>query len=210
MAETRTTRYYDTTPETSPQTTQETAPTTTDTPPQVETRIPNEQTEDTQETASSLPEPEPLPEGSETDRVEPQNASPNDTFFPADSFGSLVIRVQTARGTFPVSEAAVIVRTKENGENTVVQNVFTNQSGETPEIRLPAPKKEDAQTPSKDLPFTDYDIEVTHPLYYTAVIRDVQIFGDEKTIQVVDLIPLPELVNETDITRTTTIPRQNL
>lgn len=210
MAETRTTRYYDTTPETSPQTTQETAPTTTDTPPQVETLIPNEQMEDTIDTAPPLPEPAPLPEGSETERKEPQNASPTDTFFPADSFGSLVIRVQTARGTFPVSEAAVIVSTNQGGAQTVVQNVFTNSSGETPEIRLPAPKKEDAQSPSSDLPFTDYDIEVTHPLYYTAVIRDVQIFGDEQTILVVDLIPLPELTNETDITRTTIVPRQNL
>ena len=210
MAETRTTRYYDTAPETLTQPTQENTPAPTDTLPQVDPTTLNEQTEDITDTASSLPEPEALPEGSETERKEPQNASPNDTFFPADSFGSLVIRVQTARGTFPVSEAAVIVRTKENGENVVVQNVFTNQSGETPEIRLPAPKKEDAQSPSSDLPFTDYDVEVTTPLYYTAVIRDVQIFGDEQTILVVDLIPLPEIVNETDITRTTTVPRQNL
>lgn len=210
MAETRTTRYYDTTPETLTQPTQENTPAPTDTLPQIDPTNLNEQTEDITDTASSLPEPEALPEGSETERKEPQNASPTDTFFPADSFGSLVIRVQTARGTFPVSEAAVIVRRKENGVDSVVQNVFTNQSGETPEIRLPAPKKEDAQSPSSDLPFTDYDVEVTTPLYYTAIIRDVQIFGDEQTILVVDLIPLPEIVNETDITRTTTVPRQNL
>ncbi len=210
MAETRTTRYYDYAPDTPAQTSQDDTLTPADTPLSSETLPPSEQTEDTNNAASPLPEPSPLPEGSETDRAEPQNASPTDTFFPADSFGSLIVQVQTARGTFPVSEAAVIVTTSRDGEQTVVQNVFTNSSGETPEIRLPAPKKEDAQSPSEDLPFTDYDIEVTTPLYYTAIIRDVQIFGDEKTIQVVDLIPLPELVNETDITRTTTIPRQNL
>ena len=213
MAETRTTRYYDANPNTPAQNTTNVPlkaeeETSYLTPPAADSLLDTPQESDIPPSSESLPEP--LPDGSETNREEPQNASPTDTFFPADSFGSLVVQVQTARGAFPVSEAAVIVTTRQNGENTVVQNVFTNQSGETPEIRLPAPKKEDAQSPSSELPFTDYDIEITTPLYYTAIIRDVQVFGDEKTIQIVDLIPLPELVNETDITRTTTIPRQNL
>lgn len=209
MAETKTTRYYNTTPNANQNGEETQNFPEEDTSPSLAPPAPDALLDFPQK-SDVLSEPEPLPEGSETNRRELQNASTSDTFFPADSFGSLVIQVQTARGTFPVSEAAVIVRRKEDGKDSVVQNVFTNASGETPEIRLPAPKKEDAQSPSAELPFTDYDIEVDAPLYYNAIIRDVQVFGDEKTIQVVDLIPLPELVNETDITRTTTIPRQNL
>ena len=47
-------------------------------------------------------------------------------------------------------------------------------------------------------------------MYYTAEIDNVQVFGDEQTIQTVDLIPLPEFINERDTKRTTIIPRQNL
>ena len=42
------------------------------------------------------------------------------------------------------------------------------------------------------------------------MIDNVQVFGDELTIQTVEMIPLPEFVNERDTTKTVVIPKQNL
>ena len=168
----------------------------------------------TQETANdfsvNLPEPEPVTPEPASPREELLFATENDNFAPDSSTGRIVVSAQTARGSFPVSEAAVIVSKRRNGENQVVSFQLTDRSGKTPEITVPAPPKSDAQAPADSLPFADYSISVRHPMYYTAITDNVQVFGDELTIQTVELIPLPEFVNETDITKTVTIPRQNL
>lgn len=133
-----------------------------------------------------------------------------DTFAADDSSGKIVVQARTASGTQPVPEAAVIIYKNRDGNNEVVSFSLTNQDGTTPTLSLPAPKRADAQTPSDSLPFADYNIAVRHPMFYTAILNNVQVFGDELTIQAVELIPLPEFVNEQDITRTVNIPKQNL
>lgn len=137
-------------------------------------------------------------------------ANENDSFFPESSQGEIVVRAQTALGSFPVPEATVIVSRKRNGTNEVVNFQLTDKSGITSPISVPAPPKADSQNPSESLPFADYNITVRNPLYYTAVTDNVQVFGDELTILVVELTPLPEFVNEAFITQTVNIPRQNL
>lgn len=171
--------------------------------------------QDTAETAEVPPavqtpqRPEPvLPES--PPRGELTYATEDDNFAPESNEGRIVVQVQTARGSYPVADAAVIIYKRRNGSNQVASFQLTDRSGATPEITVPAPPKSDAQSPSDSLPFADYNISVRHPMYYTAMIDNVQVFGDELTIQVVELIPLPEFVNETDITRTVTIPKQNL
>ena len=133
-----------------------------------------------------------------------------DTFATDDNSGQIVVQVRTASGTQPVKDAAVIVYKNRDGKNQAVSFSLTNEDGTTPVLSLPAPKKADAQTPSDTLPFADYNITVRHPMFYTALLNNVQVFGDELTIQAVELIPLPELVNERDITKTVNIPKQNL
>jgi len=137
-------------------------------------------------------------------------AQADDSFFPETDEGRIVVRAQTALGSLPVSEAAVIVSGTRGGVSRIVSFQLTDKSGRTPEFSVPAPPKADSQTPSESLPFSDYDITVRHPMYYTSVIKDVQVFGDELTILTAELTPLPELVNETNITNTVDIPRQNL
>ncbi len=137
-------------------------------------------------------------------------ASGNDTFYPETGQGQILVRVQTALGALPVPEATVIVSRTRNGTKEVVNFQLTDKSGKTPEITVPAPPKSDSQSPSESLPFADYSITVRNPMYYTAITDNVQVFGDELTILVQELTPLPEFVNETDITRTVNVPRQNL
>ena len=152
----------------------------------------------------------PLPLVPTTTESELRFAKESDEFYPEDGTGKLVVRVQTALGSFPVEESTVIISRNRNGQNEIVNFQLTDKSGLTKEITVPAPRKADSLQPSDRFPFSDYNITVQHPLYYTAAIENVQVFGDELSVQVVELTPLPELVNETNITKTIYIPRQNL
>ncbi len=233
MPESRTTRYYENrTPSAQQTTPQQTTVAIENTIAQenqvpesnmqentLQTSIPQETVSQRATSQETMPQAEnlqnlmqqtPVPIVPEAPREELSNVTADDTFFPDSSEGQLLVTVQTARGSFPVSEATVIVYRNRNGSGTVENFQLTDASGKTPSITLAAPPKADAQAPSGNLPFADYNITVRHPLYYTAVIDDVQVFGGEQTILTVDLIPLPEFVNETDITKTITIPKQNL
>lgn len=146
----------------------------------------------------------------ETENTSKRFSASDDTFFPETDSGFLRVRAETANGSLPVSEAVVIITAQRNNEENVITFQLTDKSGLTPSITLPAPPKTDSQTPDSRLPFSDYTITVRHPMYYTEIIRDAQIFGGETTFLSAEMTPLPEYVNERDITRTITIPRQNL
>ncbi|MBR4874577.1 MAG: hypothetical protein IKU87_02000 [Clostridia bacterium] len=139
-----------------------------------------------------------------------QNPPPDESFATEDSSGAISVQVLTARGTRPVPDSTVIVYKSSDTENGPFSFGLTDADGRTPIISAPAPRKSDAQSPSDTLPFSDYNILVENPKYYTAEINNVQVFGDELTILTIELIPLPELVNEINTTKTTTIPKQNL
>lgn len=155
-----------------------------------------------------------FPQATPTEPTRPESreifANDTDNFFPETGEGRIVVRVQTALGSFPVPEAAVIITKNRNGTKEIVNSQLTDRSGKTQEISVPAPPKADSQSPSEELPFSDYSITVQNPMYYTAVTDNVQVFGDELTIFVAELTPLPELINEANTTQTVTIPRQNL
>lgn len=134
----------------------------------------------------------------------------NNMFAPEDSTGEITVQAYTARGARPVPEAAVIISKNQNGKENVVSFALTDADGRTSSISVPAPKKADSQAPSEILPFADYDITIRHPLFYTVTLKDVQVFGSEQTIQTVEMVPLPEFVNELDTRRNIIIPKQNL
>ncbi len=180
-------------------------------------RFPESMTQEGQNILPDNEQNEPLnsfkpipPESVNNDREDLSSDFTNQDFDDEDGEGSIAVQATTARGASPVSEATVIIYKVRNGERNIVSFNLTDRSGKTPDVLVPAPKKSNSQSPSSSLPFANYNITVRHPMYYTAEINNVQVFGDEKTIQTVDLIPLPEFVNERDTTRTTVIPRQNL
>ena len=161
-----------------------------------------------QETQTEVPQTLPYAPA-DIDRPLESNVTQS-TFALEDSSGQIVVQARTASGTQPVTEAVVIIYKNNDGKNQIVSFSLTNEDGTTPVLSLPAPKKADAQAPSDSMPFSDYRVTVQHPMFYTAVLNNVQIFGGELTIQTVELIPLPELTNERDTTKTVNIPKQNL
>ncbi len=109
--------------------------------------------------------------------------------------GFLVVKVFTGNGAIPLSGATVTVRNNEpNSEESgnVITTLFTDRSGNTEKIALPAPSRLLSQSPGNLLPFSTYNIEVFLDRYQSATFQSVPIFDSILSIQPVELIPRTE------------------
>lgn len=110
-----------------------------------------------------------------------------------NSWGFLQFEVFTADGAYPVPGAVVIVKKQLPAGVGLVRVLFTDRSGLTPNIALPAPSAALSQTPRNTArPFSEYSVTVIARGYYTLKDIKIPIFAGIKTVQPIDLIPLPE------------------
>ncbi len=108
------------------------------------------------------------------------------------SYGTLTVRVSTAREALPVPGALVLVAREVAVRPTLQWAGRTDISGNTPEIRLPAPEAALSESPGNAHPYASYRIQVDKDGFYTAEFRNVPIFSGVASIQPVELIPYPE------------------
>ncbi|MGN0636964.1 MAG: hypothetical protein ACI4J0_01220 [Huintestinicola sp.] len=117
-----------------------------------------------------------------------------------NSWGYLQFDVFTAGGAYPVPGAVVAVKKVLPGGVGLVRLMFTDRSGRTPTIALPAPSASLSQDPmSTARPFSEYSVTVRAKGYYTLSDINIPIFAGVKTVQPIDLIPLPEYPEQTPI-----------
>jgi len=103
------------------------------------------------------------------------------------SKGTLQIKVTTADGRIPVSDANVRVRDAMGG---VVYTLTTDVSGLTTVVSLFAPSKELSLSPhSSHLSYSSYEIMVTHSGYVPQFVRGVRVFDGVGGLLPVDLSP---------------------
>ena len=110
--------------------------------------------------------------------------------------GKMSVQVTSALGLVPVRNARIQI-SYTNAPETVLEQVTTNESGETGEIELPAPPVELSQEPSEIRPYSDYNLTITAEGYETVTIEGSEILSGETSIQPVRMNPLEEenLVN---------------
>ena len=109
------------------------------------------------------------------------------------SWGFLQFDIFTAGGAYPVPRALVVVKKKLTGGTGLVRLLFSDRSGRTPTIALPAPSASLSQNPMNTTrPFSEYTVTVRARGYYTLTDINIPIFAGVKTVQPIDLIPLPE------------------
>ncbi len=106
--------------------------------------------------------------------------------------GFLTARIYTSRGNLPVAEAIVTVRQTEGGRTNIIAKRTTGKNGQITPVTIPAPDKSLSLQPGDNDVFSVVDVRVDHPLYYTVVIKNVQIFAGETTVVDTPLIPLPD------------------
>ena len=119
------------------------------------------------------------------------------------SKGTLQIKVTTADGRIPVSDANVRVRDAMGG---IVYVLTTDANGLTTVVSLFAPSKELSLSPhTSHLSYSSYEIMVTHSGYIPQFVRGVRVFDGVGGLLPVDLSPrtaqtdLGDSVNVVDI-----------
>lgn len=115
--------------------------------------------------------------------------------------GSLRVAVFNTTVALPINNARVVVsQVNQQGEETIITEVFTDISGQTSDIPLAAPPVAYSLEPDQPMPYSEYNVYVYSDGFEPAVINGVQIFSESIAIQDVYLIPLqPQQENEEEI-----------
>ena len=101
--------------------------------------------------------------------------------------GTLQIKVTTADGAVPVSDATVKVR---DALGHTVHALATDAAGMTIVVALFAPSRTLSLSPqTAHLAYSVYEVMVTHPGYIPQFIRGVQVFDGQGSLLPVDLVP---------------------
>lgn len=108
------------------------------------------------------------------------------------SIGYLIVKVSTARGSIPLSDAAVSVRGGTYENSTVIYSMSTNSDGETPKISLPTPNISLSKTPESSVPYALYNIDVFKEGYSPSYFHNVPVFPSITSVQPAVMLPLSE------------------
>lgn len=108
------------------------------------------------------------------------------------SSGSLVITVFSAGGAVPIPDALVTIRSSEKENSGVLSVLYTDKSGSTPKITLPAPPASESESPGIEKPYATYNVDVDKDGFFPKQFINVPVFANTTSIQPVNLIPLTE------------------
>ena len=125
--------------------------------------------------------------------------------------GSVLVRVYTSRAQIPVPDASVtLTRPTQDGRSDLIALRVTDESGLIQPISIPAPAAARSTHPGPEHPYATCDIQVEHPDFQMLRVENVQIFSGVETLQVAELIPLPEHPDPADMTSTVAVTPQPL
>ncbi len=105
------------------------------------------------------------------------------------STGYLIVEVSAARGTLPIENARVTVKSSDSSDDTL-KILYTDRSGRTERLALPTPPLALSQEAGRTNVYAAYDIEVTQDGYYSGMYYGVPVFSGITSLQPVALIPL--------------------
>lgn len=106
--------------------------------------------------------------------------------------GYLTARIYTSRGDLPIIGAIVTVSRNIGGRDNIIGKRTTDKNGQITPITISAPDSSLSLEPGREDVFTNVDVRVDHPMYYTVLIKNVQIFANQTTVVDTPLIPLPD------------------
>lgn len=105
--------------------------------------------------------------------------------------GFLQVDVISDENNFPVADAEVSISRTGEPENTLEQ-LTTNNSGQTENVSLEAPPVELSLQPDSEQPYAEYTIRITAPGYEPLVISGTEVLADATAIQPARLVPLAD------------------
>ncbi len=105
--------------------------------------------------------------------------------------GRLQINVTSALGATPIPGATVAIYYTGEPEKEL-EEVTTNDSGQTAELELSAPPLEYSVEPSEQQPYSEYTIEVTAPGYEPVEVSGAEILPNVTALQSIQMRPRQE------------------
>ena len=123
-------------------------------------------------------------------------------FFAASAF--------TSGRILPVEGVEIYISRTDDGGETLLYSLLTDENGNTPIFELDAPDMALSEKPGNVKPFSVYNVRAIKEGFFRTLIKDVQVFSGRTTVQNVDIIPLPENTTGIDTTNTFIVLPQNL
>ncbi len=112
------------------------------------------------------------------------SSNPNDN----TSKGGLVFNITSTQALIPIENATINIYSSSDPTRQIEQ-ITTNDLGETERIELPAPPLEYSEQPDEPRPYTDYNFEISAPNYEPVFIEGAQILPDVTAVQPVSMNP---------------------
>lgn len=110
----------------------------------------------------------------------------------SQGMGYLVVKVSTARGAIPLSDASVNIRGAESENSDIIYSLTTNADGMTEKVALPAPARALSEVPGNIKPYALYDVDVFKEGYIDLKFNNVAVFESITSLQPAIMIPLPD------------------
>lgn len=115
------------------------------------------------------------------------------------SKGYIVVQLATARSAKPVTNATVHISLPKvpgvSSGSDIITTTTVNSECKTTPIEVEAPPKEFSLNENySGVPYGTYTISIEAFSYTNNIIRDVQVFADETTLQEVELVPFDQQV----------------
>ena len=102
--------------------------------------------------------------------------------------GKLQIQVQSSVRNVPIQDARIQISYTGNPTQTI-EEVVTDESGQSPTLELPAPPVEYSLEPGETQPYSEYTLNVSAPGYTPFDISGIEILSTATAIQYVYLEP---------------------
>ncbi len=102
--------------------------------------------------------------------------------------GSLKVSVYNENIARPLGGVLVQIAASEEPDK-IIDEIYTDDSGQTLDVRLPAPPIEYSMQPNQPQPYSLYDVMVTADGFERMTVKGVQVLPNEETIQDAALLP---------------------
>ena len=105
------------------------------------------------------------------------------------NFGRLAVNVNSVVTDYPVIDATVQII--QPGSNTVIEELRTNTSGQTPAVELRTPPLDYSLEPLSPMPYAEYDVRVNSEGFESVIINGVQVLPNTLALQNINTRPTP-------------------
>ncbi len=106
--------------------------------------------------------------------------------------GTFAAQISAANMTVPIEGASVTVTEADTQIPQLISFLETDINGKTVPVSLDTPDISLSETPGNPKPFAVINVQVDMPLYYSVLIRNVQVFAGIESLQQVEMIPVAE------------------